>query len=394
LYMLHFHPGFDREAIAREMRLFDEQFTKPLAKDIKPHLNDRNPDRKLKVGYVSPNFYYQAEGYFLLPLLRAHDHANFEIHCYSCVTKPDRTTELFKKSSDVWHEVASESDETLAKRIHEDRIDILVDLTMHMRDNRLLLFARKPAPVQVTWLAHPGGTGVSAIDYRFTDAHLDPEGTDQFYAEKSFRLPDCWCCYDAFSKNTIERRPRDFIRFGSLNSPVKHNESVLRLWGRVLGEVPKSRLLLLNLSDDHRRRILEIFAAAGVNNERLEFARYLQRDKYLQSYNEIDVCLDPFPYNGITTTLDALWMGVPVVTLVGQTAPSRASLSILATAGLDEFVARTPDEFVAAAVRAVDHPRAEIREKLIRSPLFDYKRFALNVENAYREMWRGYVETA
>ena len=351
IYMLHFDPRQDRAAIHREMDDYNQRFAAPLA-DGAPHGNNRDPDRRLKIGYVSPDFYFQSEVYFVLPLLRNHDHRNFEIHCYSSVERPDEFTDRLRKCADVWHDVAAETDERLAQRIRADHIDILVDLTMHMRHNRLLLFARKPAPIQVTWLAYPGGTGLKAIDYRLTDAYLDPMDCDRFYTETSIRLPGSWCCYDPLSDIRLESpAAKDFVRFACLNNPVKLNEPTLLLWSRVLQRTPDSRLLLLVNSNDHRRRISRLFAHAGVDDGRLEFTGYLPRAEYLALHNTIDVCLDPLPYNGITTTLDALWMGVPVVSLIGRTAPGRAGLSILTNAGMDDLVAGSAEEFIDIASR-------------------------------------------
>jgi len=391
IYMLHFDPRQDRAAIHREMEDFDRRFAAPLA-DSTPHDNNRVPHRRLKIGYVSPDFYFQSEVYFVLPLLQNHDHLNFEIHCYSSVERPDEFTGRLRKCADFWHDVAAETDEQLAQRIRADRIDILIDLTMHMRHNRLLLFARKPAPIQVTWLAYPGGTGLNAIDYRLTDAYLDPAESDQFYSERSIRLPGCWCCFDPLSEARPESSTtQDFIRFACLNNPVKLNEPTLLLWSRVLQRLPNSRLLLLVTSNDHRRRISRLFADAGVDERRLEFTGYLPREEYLALHNKIDVCLDPLPYNGITTTLDALWMGVPVVSLIGRTAPGRAGLSILTNAGMGDLVASSAEEFIEIAPRGRTFSRDQTRQRLCDSPLMNGRQFALNVEGAYREMWRHYA---
>ncbi|MGD0138848.1 MAG: tetratricopeptide repeat protein [Tepidisphaeraceae bacterium] len=392
IYMLHFHPQFDRAALHREMRQYNQRFAQPLAPEIRPHANHRDPDRRLRIGYVSPDFYFQAECFFLLPLLQSHDRRNFEIHCYCSVLHPDYVTRRFKEHADVWHEVAAQADDRLAERIRGDQIDVLIDLTMHMRNNRLLVFARKPAPVQATWLAYPGGTGVPAIDYRLTDALLDPPDSDPHYAERSIRLPGCWCCYHPLSNAAIEPHPRDFVRFASLNNPAKLNDSTLSLWSGVLRTVPGSRLLLLAISEDHRGRIRRLFADAGIGEDRLEFTGFLPRPRYLKLYNTIDACLDPLPYNGITTTLDALWMGVPVVSLIGQTAPGRAGLSILTTAGMPELVARSPEEFIQIAASAPHMDRHAIRQKLSASPVMDAPRFARSVEGAYRQMWRTWCE--
>jgi protein O-GlcNAc transferase len=390
IFMRHFDPAALRALLLREMRGFDEKFATHLPA-VTPPVSDRNPDRKLRIGYVSPDFYHQAESFFMLPLLRAHDRANFEIHCFSSVRKPDEITAQFRKYSAGWHDSLADSDEQLAARIRAAEIDILVDLTMHMRDNRLLVFARKPAPVQVTWLAYPGGTGLRAIDYRLTDARLDPEVSDQYYVETSIRLPECWCCYDPLSKTAIEPVDKDFTRYGSLNNPAKLNAITLDLWAHVLRADPGSRLLLMTKSENHQLRIRDFFREREIAEDRIEFTPFLPRRQYLKLHNQIDVCLDPIPYNGITTTLDALWMGVPVVTLPATTAPSRAGLSILSAAGFPEFVADSPSSFAQIATRKPGPPREQIRQRLMRSPIMDAPRFARHIENAYRQMWRAFV---
>ncbi len=390
IYMLQFDPRADRAAIYREMCDYERRIGKSRLAPGGPKPRRSIAGRRLRIGYVSPDFYTQAECYFVLPLLRAHDREKFEIHCYSSVSKPDEITREFKACAGGWHEVLQESDEALAERIRRDEIDILIDLTMHMRGFRLPVFAQKPAPVQATWLAYPGGTGSAAMDYRLTDEFLDPPGVDGFYSEKSIRLPGCWCCYDPLEEEIpASGSARDFARFASLNNPIKHNDATLVLWRKVLKEVPDSRLMLLMISERQRQRTRQLFAEAGIAPERLEFAGRQGRWNYLSTYNDIDVCLDPLPYNGITTTLDALWMGTPVVSLVGNTAPGRAGLSILSAAGFAELVATSEEEFIDIACRRKMPARQEIRRRFRLSPLMDARTFARNMEAAYRKMWEG-----
>jgi predicted O-linked N-acetylglucosamine transferase (SPINDLY family) len=319
-----------------------------------------------------------------------------EVHCYSSVRRPDKATEIIKTRADVWHDVAALSDEQLAERIRADRIDVLVDLTMHMAFNRLPMFALKPAPVQVTWLAYPGGTGLSAMDYRLTDGWIDPPGDgDQLYSEQSIRLPDCWCCYHPLGEvPTAARRDDGPVTFGSLNNPCKLNEPTLLLWAKVLLRAGESRLLLLVKSDNQRDRISETLANAGIDPMRIEFTSPGRRGEYLRMYDRLDICLDPLPYNGITTTCDALWMGVPVITRVGRTAPGRAGLSLLSNLQLPELVTDDDDRFVALAEELAanfakrSQLRISLRDRMRKSPLMDGRRFARNVESAYLGMWR------
>ncbi len=264
-YKLHFHPEYDRAGLFKELREWDRRHGgKPAAVKYE---NDRSPDRRLRIGYVSPDFYGHAECFFVLPLLEGHDRRAMEVHCYASVRRPDKATELLKSCAHIWHDVHDLSDDELAKKIRGDRIDILVDLTMHMAFNRLPMFAQKPAPVQVTWLAYPGGTGLSAIDYRLTDNWMDPTGeADEFYAEQSVRLPDCWCCYHPLGGvPPAAAREREAVTFGSLNNPCKLNDSTLRLWAKVLTSVRDSRLFLLVESERQRQQIGQMMARVGVD---------------------------------------------------------------------------------------------------------------------------------
>jgi protein O-GlcNAc transferase len=400
LYGLHFHPGYDARAIGEEHQRWNRQIAAPLKEFIKPHTppdsHRDDPERRLKVGYVSPDFYSHAESHFVTPLLEAHDHRQFEIHCYASVMRPDHITERLRRGVDVWHNVLGKSDADLAQQIREDQIDILVDLTMHMANNRLLVFAQKPAPVQVTWLAYPGSTGLDTIDYRLTDAFMDPPGVaTPYFTEEAVRLPDCWCCYDPLS-DAAPKPPRQDgpICFGSLNNPCKLNDQVLNLWGKVLEATPDSRLLILTFSVEHQKHMRQLYERMGIESQRLIFVKRCPREQYLRLYDRIDIGLDPLPYNGITTTLDALWMGVPVISLAGSTAAGRAGLGILSTLGLPELVVQTPEQYVEIAVKlAGDLPglkelRSTLRQRMQASPLMDAKRFARNVESAYHTMWR------
>jgi predicted O-linked N-acetylglucosamine transferase (SPINDLY family) len=317
------------------------------------------------------------------------------------VRRPDEITQRHRDVADVWHDVCADNDQRLTQRIREVPIDILVDLAMHLGDNRLLVFARKPAPVQVTWLAYPGGTGLEAIDYRLTDSCIDPpDGDDSIYAEKSIRLPGCWCCYDPLSEAPPRPAAQDGpITFGSLNNPCKINPRTLRLWAQTVQAVPDSRLLLLSVSETQRSQIRRTFNEIGVGFDRVDFVTTCSRQEYLRIYDRIDIALDPLPYNGITTTCDALWMGVPVVTLMGRSAAGRAAASILHAAELPELISHSPERFIqTAAGLACDIPRlmslrSQLRDRLCRSPLMDGLKFARAVEAAYRQMWRNWCES-
>ncbi|MGD0462850.1 MAG: tetratricopeptide repeat protein [Tepidisphaeraceae bacterium] len=396
VYTMEFLPDCDARALLDEQRRWNDLHARSVKHLAGPHERDRSPDRKLRLGYVSPDFYAHAESFFVVPLLESHEHAHFEIHCYSDVVRPDAVTERLRRCADGWHNGVGLTDAELADQIHRDRIDILIDLTMHMARNRALVFARKPAPVQVAWLAYPGGTGLDAMDFRITDAWIDPpDGDDSCYREQSIRLPKSWCCYDPLTDipPSPARTPGP-VRFGSLNNPCKLNEPLLRLWARVIQAVPDSQLLVQVIGENHRQRILDLFRSLNIAPDRLEFVARCGRPDYLRLYDRIDICLDPLPYNGITTTCDALWMGVPVVTLAGKTAAGRAGTSILMNLDLAELTARDPEQFVNIAQSlAADHPRradlrSTLRRRMQQSPLMDHRRFARDMEAAYRQMWR------
>jgi predicted O-linked N-acetylglucosamine transferase (SPINDLY family) len=397
LFALYFHPGFDAAAIYREHQKLDQRFIQPLRGEIRKPANDRNPDRRLKIGYVSPDFYRHCQSFFTVPLLSNHDHANFEIVCYADVPKPDETTRRLRGYADEWRSTVGVSDEKVAEMIRGDGIDILVDLTMHMANGRAQVFARKPAPVQVTWLAYPGTTGISAIDYRLTDSHLDPVGlNDAFYAEKSIRLPETFWCYDPLTAepkvNELPTLSSGRVTFGCLNNFCKVNEGTIRLWERVLKSVPNSRLILLCPEGEHRRKLSHL---------PIEFVEHRPREDYLKLYQRIDIGLDTFPYNGHTTSLDSLWMGVPVVSMEGATAVSRAAISQTNNLGMkDDWVGKTSEDFIKIAVRwASDLPRLSelrrnLRQKMEQSPLMDGKKFARNMEAAFRQMWRSWCQVS
>ena len=353
---------------------------------------------------MSPDFSFNVAGRFLLPLLETHDHREFEIHGYASVRAPDDMTKCLRGQCDVWRNILALDDDQLAGLIHEDCIDILVDLTMHSKDNRLLAFARKPAPVQVTYLSYPGSTGLTAMDYRLTDPYLEPAGCaeERFYVERSIRLPETfWCYRPPFDIPLVTNLPAaraSHITFGCLNDFGKVSQPALMAWLRLLQLLPESRLLLSAKRGSHRDQVHQLFAANGVSPERLRFVDRLGMIDYFRIYDDIDVALDPFPHCGGTTTCDALWMGVPVVSLIGRTAAGRGGWSILSNAGLPELAAKDTSDYVQRALAlANDLPRlsdlrATLRSRLRESPLMDANRFTRHVEAAYRSMWQAWCD--
>jgi protein O-GlcNAc transferase len=402
LYALVFSPGCDAQTLYEEHRRWDQQHAAPLAQFIQPHGNDRSPDRRLKIGYVSPDFHNHCQALFTLPLFSCHNHENFEIVCYADVVRPDAITQRLRSCADNWRNIVGLGDEEVAAAIRSDGIDILVDLTMHMSRNRLRVFARKPAPVQVCWLAYPGTTGLSAMDYRITDPYLDPPMLqihgDGPYSEESIRLPDCFWCFDPLDNETavspLPAEKNGYISFGCLNNFCKVNPQVLKIWAGVLTAVEGSRLTILAPEGMHRRQALDLLAAEGVASERITFVAQRPRPRYLAEYHGIDIGLDTVPYNGHTTSLDSFWMGVPVVTLVGRTVVGRAGVCQLMNLGLPELIAESPEQYVRIAAELardlsrLSALRAALRDRLRASPLMNAPRFARNIEAAYREMWR------
>ncbi|KFG92257.1 hypothetical protein GQ56_0138490 [Burkholderia paludis] len=358
----------------------------------------RAPDARLRIGYVGADFREHCQALFLVPLLSHHDRRAFEIVCYASVARPDALTARLAGYADRWHDVYGLDDAALAQRIRDDGIDILVDLTMHMAEGRPGLFAHRPAPVQAIWLAYPGTSGLASIDFRLTDPHLDPPGHDGFYRERSIRLADTFWCYDPLTDTPavgpLPARDAGHVTFGCLNNPCKLTDRTLRLWAGLFARLPGARLVVMAPQGAGRTRLIERLRAHGIQPERVDCVPYRPRADYLATYLGIDIALDTFPYNGHTTTLDALWMGVPVVTRVGRTAVGRGGLSQLANLGLDALAADSDAAFVDTAVAlARDLPalaalRGELRARLARSPLMDGARFARGIEAAYRRMWR------
>jgi predicted O-linked N-acetylglucosamine transferase (SPINDLY family) len=398
VYTLHFHPDYDSPRLLAEHRAWAERFADPLTAAAPPHHNDRSPNRRLRVGYVSPDFRLHPVGRFLLPLLAHLDRAQLEVFCYSDVRKPDALTEQLRSHADHWRSTVGLSDEQLAAQIRADRIDVLVDLTMHMADNRMLVFARKSAPVQITWLAYTGTTGLAAMDCRLSDPHLDPPGGDSFYTERTIRLPQCFWCYEphetAPEVNALPAVTNGFVTFGCFNNFCKVAEPALRLWAELLRGLPHSRLLLHSLEGEHREKVRTLFTSAGVSADRLEFVGFQPMDAFFRLHDRIDVALDPFPYGGGTTTCDALWMGVPVVTLAGRTAVGRAGVSLLSNVGLPHLIARTPEEYIAVVhgltsdLPRLAELRSTLRGRVAASPLMDAGRFAADMLVAYQLAWR------
>ena len=398
IFMLHFSPAYDARSILREQRQWAARHAPPTLRIERPHTNDRSPGRRLKIGYVCPDFRDHILGRYLVPILREHDRSAFDIVFYSDTPARDAINAEFRTLAGTWRDTGGVDDAGLAHQVRADGIDILIDTALHMSGSRLLTFARKPAPVQITFAGYPGGTGLEAIDCRLTDPHLDPPGAgDDAYVERSVRLPDTFWCYDTAGAhppvNALPAQANGFITFGCLNNFAKVNEDVLALWAKVMRAVPRSKMLVLAPGGASRTLAAERMQHFGVAPDRLEFVAHQPREAYLATYHRIDIGLDTFPYNGHMTSLDALWMGVPVVTLVGGTAVGRAGWSQLSNLGLTHLAALDAGHFVEIAialagdVSGLAELRRGLRERVLHSPLTDAPRFTRGIERAYRDAW-------
>jgi predicted O-linked N-acetylglucosamine transferase (SPINDLY family) len=394
-YQYHADPA----EILAEARRYARLHAEPLAEAVESKPTRPPAGRRLRIGYVSPDFREHPVASFLEPILACHDHSLVEIFCYADVAQPDATTRRLEAYADTWRSLVGLSDAHAAAVIRQDDIDILVDLAGHTGGNRLLTFARKPAPVQVSYLGYLGTTGLTAIDYYITDAHADPPGlAEPRYQEQLIRLPECAFCYCPGEAPDVSPEPpaslSGHVTFGCLNNPAKVSEEVLAIWSQVLASVPGSRLVLrTGAGRGGEDRIREFLDQHGIAAQRVQYARPTATQfEYLEQYRDVDIGLDPFPYNGVTTTADALWMGVPVISLAGPTSVSRQGVRFLRNVGLDELVAETPELYVRIASKLAGDLsrlaalRSGLRERMKRSPLLDAQRLTRDLEAAYRDM--------
>lgn len=402
LYM-NYNSQYNFQNIFSEHITFAQQFEKPLYASIIVHTNENSIHRKLKIGYVSPDFRQHSVAYFIEPVIALHNKNQFEIFCYSLVSAEDKVTRRIQEYADHWRNISSISDEQAAEFIRNDKIDILVDLAGHTANNRILLFARKPAPVQVSWIGYSATTGLSAIDYKLADTYTDPPGiTEQFYTEKLIRMPGSFLCYLPDRKSPgvapLPALTSGYITFGSFNKLAKVSPEVIGLWAKILKELFGAHLILKDKSFSDRSTceyVSNMFKHKGIDvKTQLELLPWeLSHEEHLNLYNRVDISLDTFPYNGTTTTCEALWMGVPVVTLTGNTYASRAGISLLSNIGIPELIARTPDEYIEIAINLtkdldkLQSLRKNLRDMMSHSPLTDAQQFVLNLENSYRNVW-------
>lgn len=402
--LLHsnYDPSLCPAALSERHRAWAARFADPLTPDRAEFAQDRRADRPLRVGYVSPDFRRHSVAHFIAPLLTAHDPAAVEAVCYASVARPDVVTEELAAMAPAWRDVRHLDDDQLVAQIQADRIDILVDLAGHTLDGRLLVHARRPAPIQITHIGYPNTTGMRAIDYRITDPIADPDDLDDHYSETLIRLPRCFLCYAA-PRGAPEVAPppcleRGHVTFGSFNNLAKVNRQVVALWAEILCAVAGSRLLLKATGTGDpatQAHLREAFAACGIAADRLEIVPpEAAASDHLAIYHRVDIALDPFPYNGTTTTCEALWMGVPVITLAGDRHAGRVGASLLSSIGFAAGITATPEDYVLTARLLAGQPellsaaRRALRHDLGRSPLCDQAGYARAIEAAYRAVWQ------
>jgi protein O-GlcNAc transferase len=373
----------------------------PLYAAVSSHANAADPERRLRIGYVSPYFCGQAATYSFGGVIAEHDSERFDVVCYSDTQRADDVTERLRSRASTWRDTLGMSDEALADLVRADGIDILVDLVGHMRGHRLALFARKPAPVQVTAWGEPTGSGLKTIDYLLADPVLVPEQERALLSEKVLDLPNFlgfWTPGLLPEPGPLPAMSRGYVTFGSFNRFAKMLDPVLRAWAHILRAVPNSRLLLKKdrqLDDAAQTApMLALLAEDGIAPDRITMLDHMSREDHFASYRDMDIALDPFPHGGGMTTLDALWMGVPVVTWPGRIISSRLAAASLTALGLTDFIAPDVEAYTALAVakakdlEALAALRSDLRPRLAKSTVGDPVKYARTVEAAYREMWR------
>lgn len=394
-------PDYSREKMFFDHVAFGELFEAPLRKTWYQHSKPINSHKRLRVGFVSGDLYGHPVGFFLDGALRElHRRDEIDIILYATNRVVDTLTDRLREAAHVWRPVSALSDAALARRVREDNIDILVDLSGHTTPNQLLVFARKPAPIQVTWLGYWETTGLRAIDYIFCDRYGVHDDEEKYFVEKPWHLPHTRLCF-TLPDETIEVSPlpalsNGYLTLGCFNNLVKMTDRVVAVWSRILKRIPKARLLLKSqsLTDKGiRDSVMARFAAEGISADRLELEANSARREYFAAYNRVDIALDPFPFPGGTTSVEGIWMGVPMITLNGDRIISRQGESILRNINLPDWIAEDEDDYVELAVRKAEDLaglaklRSQLRQRLEFSPLCDAKLFAQHLEEAFKQMW-------
>jgi len=398
LLTLNYDPDFRPRQLYEEHRKFGAAF----AQATPVFANDCTPARRLRIGYVSADFCNHPVSRFLEPVLANHYTTDFDVFCYSGAKHPDAKTDTLKRLSGHFADVAGMPDDIMAERIRSDAIDILVDLSGHTAENRLPVFARKPAPVQVTYLGYPNTSGMKAMDYRLTDRVADPLCEVSVHTERLVRIAPCFCCYkpphDTPAPGPLPAARNKFVTFGSTHTIARLNDGLLDLWASLLAAVPGSRILIMRttLKGGSLDRVEGRFGLRGIDRSRIVIRNSVPAEGHMAVYRDIDIFLDSFPWSGHTTACEALWMGVPVVTLLGNRHAGRMVASVLSCLNLKEYIAQTKDDYLSIArdlagnLDILENLRTTLRGRMAASPLCDGKSFTAGLEQAYRMMWREY----
>ncbi len=407
LMAMHYSSTFSREEIFQEHRLWNERYASPLTPRSLAFKNKVDPEKRLRVGFVSGSFHRHPVGYLTISALEALDRQKLEVVLYSNNARRDDLTERFKATADQWVSIVGVTDEEFVHQTRRDQIDILIDLAGHSDGFRLLAFARRAAPLQVKWV---GGqfntTGMDAIDYFISDSVETPEKDDKWYTEKVIRMPDGYVCYDppfyAPDVTALPALKNGHITFGCFNYATKITKDVVALWSKLLNAIEDSQLILKSKPYNdavNRQSYIDMFVAEGVDASRVELRGSSPHDQLLAEYGEIDIALDPFPYSGGLTTIEALWMGVPVITMPGQTFAGRHAASHITNAGLGNWLCDDPSSYLERAqywsdnLESLSRLRSRLRDQVSRSPLCDAPRFAGHFENALRDIWGQWCST-
>lgn len=391
---------FSAADIHARHREFSRRFEAPLGPLRVPHANTPDPERRLRIGYVSPDFRSNIVAHYMQPILERHDRARFQVHCYFSGPAADVETGRISSLADQWHDVSLLPDDAFAALIRSHQIDVLVDLCGHGPGNRILMFARKPAPVQVSYLDYSATTGLSSIDYRLTTEYCDPTGiADRYYSEKLYRLADTYWTYNPAARLPVSALPMQSSgcpTFGSFNMYYRITDEVVDLWSRLLSSVPHARLAIVGVAaGSAQAALLDRLDRSGIARDRISMHGVVPYQAYNELMATVDIALAPFPYNGATTMMDCLWNGLPVVAKEGgETFCSRLGCSVLVQLGLSELIGGSDDEYIRIAVEQASNMerlsglRWSLRQKMDRSPMRDFEGFTRGLEDAYRSMWR------
>ncbi len=401
LVAMQYRSGITLDGLATAHAEFEREHAAPLRAEWKQQAFDFDPERCLRIGFISPNFCQHPVGHFVIHAVENLDRERFQAVCYSDRPVYDELTQRFAAASSLWRETRTLTDAGLAEQVRADRIDILFDLAGHTAKNRLLVCARRAAPVQITWADYVGTTGLAAMDYLLADRYEVPSEAEAFYTERILRMPNGYVCYDspayAPAVSPLPAMTQGLVTFGSFNYRPKISLEIVAAWAKILQQVPMSRLVLKNRGMNDvtvSGPLMAEFAKRGIDPQRIELQGWSPHAALLAEYQRVDVALDTFPYNGGLTTCEALWMGVPVITCSGETFASRHGLSHLSNAGLTETITSNLDQYVQVAMSlASDLPRLKelrsgLRSRMAASTLCDGRRFAQDLMKILREAWR------